>query len=53
MKARDYIAIVTIVGAMILLALGVDSLVGGILIAVVSYYFGAGHYERRKGKKCT
>jgi hypothetical protein len=40
MEARDYIAIVTILCGMILLALEIDSLVGAILIAVISYYFG-------------
>ena len=47
MEARDYIAIVTVLGGMILLALGVDSFVGGILLTVISYYFGMGHYEKR------
>ena len=51
MEARDYIAIITIMGGMTLLALGVDSFVGAILIAVVSYYFGMGSYESRR--KCA
>lgn len=38
-------------GGMTLLALGVDSFVGAILIAVVSYYFGIGHYEGRRNPK--
>ncbi|RKY67594.1 MAG: hypothetical protein DRQ24_12655 [Candidatus Latescibacterota bacterium] len=56
MEARDYIALLTVAGSFLLLALKVDSLVGAILIAVVSYYFGLGHsprYRRRSRKKPT
>lgn len=56
MKARDYIALLTVAGSFLLLALKVDSLVGAILIAVVSYYFGMGHspgYRRPSRRKPT
>ena len=39
LEAKDIIAIVVIVGGFTLLALGIDTVVGGILIAVTSYYF--------------
>ena len=48
MDARDCIAVVVLTGGFVLLALGIDSLVGGILIAVISYYFGMGHREPEK-----
>jgi len=52
MEARDHIAIVVLIGGFTLLALGIDSLVGGILIAVISYYFGMGHREpEKRGKR--
>jgi hypothetical protein len=51
MEARDYIAIITILSGMILLALEIDSLVGGIMIAVISYYFGMDRHERCKKPK--
>lgn len=38
-KARDIIALVVIIGGFILLALGIDHIVGGILIMVTTYYF--------------
>ena len=50
MEARDYIAIITLTGSFILLALKVDSLVGAVLIAVISYYFGMEHSQRRPRK---
>ncbi|NIO03997.1 MAG: hypothetical protein GTN74_05100 [Proteobacteria bacterium] len=48
MEAQDYIALVVLMGGFTLLALGIDSLVGGILIAVISYYFGMGRYEKNR-----
>lgn len=51
MDARDYIALVVLIGGFTLLALGIDSLVGGILIAVISYYFGMGHREPARRKR--
>jgi hypothetical protein len=45
LEAHDIIAILIIIGAFILLALHIDSIVGGILVAIVSYYFG--HKSRR------
>jgi len=49
MEARDYIALLTVAGSFLLLALKVDSLVGAILIAVVSYYFGNERSKNRNG----
>ena len=39
LEAKDIIAIVVIIGGFTLLAIGIDTVVGGILIAVTSYYF--------------
>lgn len=38
-KARDIIAAIILVGGFILMAFGIDHVVGGIVIAVVVYYF--------------
>jgi len=51
MDARDYIAVIVLIGGFTLLALGIDSLVGGVLIAVISYYFGMGHREPERRRK--
>jgi len=45
---RDIIAIIAIIGGLVLLSTGIDSTVGAILMAVVSFYFGAEALERRK-----
>ena len=37
---RDIIAIVVILGALTLLALGIDGIVATVLLAVVGFYFG-------------
>jgi len=39
------------VGALILLALGIDHLVGVIISTIVAFYFGHGAYERRRNSK--
>lgn len=38
--ARDYIAIIVIVGGLVLIGFGIDKTVGGLLVMVVSFYFG-------------
>lgn len=42
MKAQDWIALVVVVGGLTLLGLGKNGLIGGLLVAVVAYYFGEG-----------
>jgi len=37
---RDIIAAIILVGGMILIGLGIDKIIGGILIMIVSFYFG-------------
>lgn len=37
---RDIIAIIVIVGGLLLIGLGVDKIIGGLLVMVVSFYFG-------------
>ena len=37
---RDIIAVVAITGGMILIGFGIDKIIGGILIMIVSFYFG-------------
>jgi hypothetical protein len=44
-QARDIIAVIALTGAFILLALGIDHLVGAVISAVVIFYF-AGYAER-------
>jgi len=48
---RDIIAIITLVGGLTLLALGIDELVGALLTIIVSFYFGAEALEKRKRKQ--
>lgn len=48
MKAKDWIALVIAIGGLTLIGLGKDSVVGGLLIAVVAYYFGEKEVMRRK-----
>ena len=38
--ARDWIAIIVIIGGLILVGFGLDKTVGGLLVMVVSFYFG-------------
>ena len=38
-QPKDLIALVVIIGGFILLAKGVDSVVGGVIIMVATYYF--------------
>jgi hypothetical protein len=40
LEAPDFIAILVIAGGFILLALGVDTVVGGVVTMTVGYYFG-------------
>jgi hypothetical protein len=39
-KPRDSIAVLVIIGGMCLVALGIDKIIGGLLVMVVSFYFG-------------
>ena len=48
MEARDLIAILVIVGAMILLYLGHNGIIATSLLAVVAFYFGAETLEKRR-----
>jgi hypothetical protein len=50
LQPRDLIAIIVLLCAFTLLALKIDSIVGGLLIAVITYYFGMTHIEKRKSK---
>ena len=38
-EARDIIAVIILVGGFILMGFGIDHVVGGVVIAVVVYYF--------------
>jgi len=38
--ATDLIAAITIIGGLILMGLGINSIVGGLLTLVAAYYFG-------------
>jgi len=38
-QPKDLIALVVIIGGFILLAKGIDSVVGGVIIMVATYYF--------------
>lgn len=46
LDADDVIAIILICGCLILMTLKIDHFVSGILLAIVSYYFG---HKRLKG----
>jgi len=39
LEPKDILAAVVLIGGFVLLALGVDTVVGGVIIAVVAYYF--------------
>lgn len=39
-QPRDIIALVVVIGGITLIGLGRDSIVGSILLAVISFYFG-------------
>jgi len=39
-NAIDIVALTVIVGGLILIGLGVNGIVGGLLVSVVAYYFG-------------
>lgn len=39
-QPKDFIAILAIVGGFVLMYKGIDSVVAGIMIAIISYYFG-------------
>lgn len=45
---RDVIAVVTLLGGFLLLSLGIDGIVGSMLMGVVIFYFGAETLEKRK-----
>ena len=38
-EAKDIIALATIIGGFVLLAMKIDTVVGGILVMVTTYYF--------------
>lgn len=40
LQPRDLIAIIVIIGGMILVSFGIDKIVGGILVMIISFYFG-------------
>lgn len=40
MKSIDFLAALVIIGGMILIGFGIDGIIGGLLVAVVAYYFG-------------
>jgi len=39
-EAQDLIAIIAVLGLMVLMALGIDSVVAASLAVIISYYFG-------------
>ena len=45
---RDYIACITLGGGFLLLFSGIDGIIGMMLLAVVSFYFGAETLEKSK-----
>jgi len=38
-EAKDIIALVTVIGGFILLSMKIDTVVGGILVMITTYYF--------------
>lgn len=40
LQAKDIIAIIGLIGGFILMGMGINSVVGAILIAIIAYYFG-------------
>lgn len=40
MTPTDLIALIVIIGGLALMALGINGLVGGLVVSVVAYYFG-------------
>jgi hypothetical protein len=48
LMARDIVAIVTLICCTILIALDKDTLIGSLLLAIVSFYFGIETLEKRK-----
>jgi uncharacterized membrane protein YGL010W len=50
-QSRDIITVIALIGALILLALGIDHLVEAVISAVVVFYFGHGVYEKRRNSR--
>lgn len=44
LEAKDIIGIIGLIGGFALLALGINGLVGAILIAIIAYYFGSANF---------
>jgi len=45
---RDVIAVIILIGGFVLKLKGIDTVVGALLVAVATFYFGAEMLERRK-----
>jgi len=43
LSAKDVIAILVVIGGMILIGLGIDKIIGGILVMVATHYFSSDH----------
>ena len=40
-KPKDIVALIALIGSFILIGLGINTLVGYVVIAVIAYYFGS------------
>lgn len=47
-EGRDIIALVVVIGGLILLAVGINTVVGSLLLMVVAFYFGEKAVQGRK-----
>lgn len=47
-EGRDIIAGIVVIGGLILLAAGINTVVGSLLLMVVAFYFGEGAVQGRK-----
>jgi len=47
---RDIIALTTLIGSFILLALGKNEMVAYFIISIISFYFGSEIFQQRKRK---
>lgn len=47
-EGRDIIALVVVLGGLILLAMGINTVVGSLLLMVVAFYFGERAVQGRK-----
>lgn len=45
---RSILALVVVVGGLLLMARGIDTIIGGLLVAVVGFYFGAEFLRRQR-----